>query len=37
MRRKAVILKFKVTRIVAGGGNSDLVIQIARKALLRVP
>jgi hypothetical protein len=37
IRRRDIVLRFQVTRIVAGGGNSDMVIQIARKALLRVP
>jgi hypothetical protein len=37
VRRKQILLGFQVTRIVAGGGDPNTVIQIGRKALERVP
>ena len=37
VRKNDLFLKFKIIKIVAGGGNSETVMQIARKALVRVP
>lgn len=37
VRRKQMLLGFRISRIVAGGSDPNLVIQIARKSLERVP
>ncbi len=37
VRQKEIVLRFQITKIVAGGSDSSNVIQIARKALARVP
>ena len=37
VRKKQLLLGFRIKRIVAGGSDPNLVIQIARKALERVP
>lgn len=37
VRRKEIVLRFQITKIVAGGADSRNVIEIARKALARVP
>jgi hypothetical protein len=36
VRRKAIVFKFRITKTVAGNTGSDNLIQIARKALVRV-
>ena len=36
-RKKQLLLGFRIKRIVAGGSDPNNVIQIARKALERVP
>ena len=36
VRQKAIVLKFRITKTVAGNTGSDNLIQTARKALVRV-
>ena len=37
VRKNDLVVQFKINKIVAGGANSELVIQIARLALTRLP